>query len=90
MTHDPTWMGPSVTITEAQSSIELRRQRDVELAAWCGQRTDDLSPFLAALRLYDRRKMAADMREASEALAHERLRRDLLAYWTQHEIREAA
>ena len=90
MTHDPSWMGPQVTIAEAQTSRELRRQRDVELAAWCGQRTDDLSPFLAALRLYDVRKQAADMREASEDLAHARLRRDLTAYWMRDELEEAA
>ena len=90
MTHDPSWMGPQVTIAAAQTSRELRRQRDVELAAWCGQRTDDLSPFLRALQIFDVRSASWEMRVATEDFAHERLRRDLTAYWMRDELEEAA
>ena len=97
MTHDPSWMGPQVTIAAAQTSRELRRQRDVELAAWCGLDAGETAAFLERLAEFDdasraeRQRRRREMYEVeTDELAHARLRRDLTAYWMRDELEEAA
>jgi hypothetical protein len=71
---------PSVSIEEALGSESARRERDRQLAAWCGLSDDEVEPFLRRLRLFDARTPAWEERMAlEEALQIAKLRRRLEA-----------
>lgn len=55
---------PTVTIDEAMRSDTKRRERDLQLAAWCGLPEDEVGPFLRRLRLFDARTIEWEAREA--------------------------
>lgn len=68
-------MGPSVTVDEALRSPSKRRERDEQLAAWCGLAEDEVAPFLARLALYDLREQARQEEEAVARLEAAQARR---------------
>lgn len=66
---------PTVTIVEALLSEDKRRERDEQLAAWCGLAEDEVAPFLRRLALYDLREEARQEEEAVRRLEAARKRR---------------
>lgn len=69
MSERPVWMGPSVTIDEALRSDAKRRERDLQLAAWCGLPDDEVGPFLRRLQVFDARTIEWEAREARRRAA---------------------
>jgi hypothetical protein len=73
----------TVTIAEALRSDRKRRERDLELAAWCGLAEDEVGPFLRRLQVYDARTVAWEARQAAREAALTRLDADLAAFWRE-------
>jgi glutathione S-transferase len=90
MVERPTWMGPSVTIHEALRSDAKRRERDLELARWCGLSEDEVGPFLRRLRLFDARTEGWEITQAAEEAKLRRLDADLADFWRTYGPPEAA
>jgi hypothetical protein len=80
MAERPAWMGPSVTIDEALRSDAKRRERDLDLARWCGHIIDP-DRLLTHLRIFDARTEGWEVAQAAEEAKLRRLDADLADFW---------